>query len=349
MSHFTVLIAAKNEADLEHKLEGYYEQGDESDWFMEFNDHEAEWRNEYENNSTERIKTPDGEHLEPWDKRFKVAEDPSKPFFTKTVIPEDYERVEVPFRLMFPTFEAFVEDWHGQKERPYGYLGNPNAKWDWYLIGGRWTGLLKLKAEVALQEEIIAGNGRPGIMTSPNDDPTQCDWTLSKYVDWEGILTAQLENKMSSYHSFQEALANVVFPKDEYVDEEENVLKRARETWNDNTGRGENCRKFFRTQTDFLRNCLADIELWDKGIHFFDTFEECADRMYKTEDEYREIFCADALTFAYVDTEGMWHEKAEMGFWAMTRNENEKYDKEFWEFIKSLDDEQRVYVVDCHI
>lgn len=26
-----------------------------------------------------------------------------------------------------------------------GYYDNPNAKWDWYILGGRWSGMIKLK------------------------------------------------------------------------------------------------------------------------------------------------------------------------------------------------------------
>jgi hypothetical protein len=45
-------------------------------------------------------------------------------------------------------FEYFMKEWAGyerNEEGKYGYWENPNAKWDWYQIGGRWSGLLKLK------------------------------------------------------------------------------------------------------------------------------------------------------------------------------------------------------------
>jgi len=47
------------------------------------------------------------------------------------------------------TFEDFVPYWSSAEVRGdgrcYRYT-NPNAKWDWWSIGGRWTGLLKIKA-----------------------------------------------------------------------------------------------------------------------------------------------------------------------------------------------------------
>lgn len=55
-------------------------------------------------------------------------------------------------------FEKYMEDWAGftkNDEGKYGYWENPNAKWDWYQVGGRWGGLLKLTASavVRLAEE----------------------------------------------------------------------------------------------------------------------------------------------------------------------------------------------------
>ena len=45
--------------------------------------------------------------------------------------------------------EEWVENWEGlylnKEKTKYGYYANPNAKWDWYVIGGRWSGMLKLK------------------------------------------------------------------------------------------------------------------------------------------------------------------------------------------------------------
>ncbi len=47
--------------------------------------------------------------------------------------------------------EEWIKSWSGiylNKEGTYyGYYNNPNAKWDWFEIGGRWAGSLKLKKE----------------------------------------------------------------------------------------------------------------------------------------------------------------------------------------------------------
>lgn len=43
------------------------------------------------------------------------------------------------------SFEQFVEDWYGRQPNADGRViehTNPNAKWDWWVIGGRWSGWL---------------------------------------------------------------------------------------------------------------------------------------------------------------------------------------------------------------
>lgn len=57
------------------------------------------------------------------------------------------------------------------------------------------------------------------------------------------------------------------------------------------------------------------------------------------------------IPFAFVEPNGVWHEKGEMGWWAMVSNEKEQdsWKEEFENFVKDLDDEVEVTIVDCHI
>ena len=78
--------------------------------------------------------------------------------------------IEAPKQILnkekYASFEAFVEDYHGHSERDpqtnrYGYWENKDkfddegnltqgSKWDWYQIGGRWSGFFKLKSKSRL-------------------------------------------------------------------------------------------------------------------------------------------------------------------------------------------------------
>lgn len=57
------------------------------------------------------------------------------------------------------------------------------------------------------------------------------------------------------------------------------------------------------------------------------------------------------VPFAFIEPNGVWHEKGEMGWWAIVSNEKEQdsWKEEFENFVKDLDDEVEVTIVDCHI
>ena len=47
----------------------------------------------------------------------------------------------------YKNIEEFAKDWFGYEvtvDGHYGYTDNPNAKWDWWELGGRWDGHLHL-------------------------------------------------------------------------------------------------------------------------------------------------------------------------------------------------------------
>jgi hypothetical protein len=71
-----------------------------------------------------------------------------------------------------------------EKNLGWGYWHNPqtkNPKWDWYLIGGRWTGffLLKQRAEGFL--------GIPGPFINSPTDPRAADQARKGDIDWSAM------------------------------------------------------------------------------------------------------------------------------------------------------------------
>lgn len=62
---------------------------------------------------------------------------------------KEYEEEDAETKSKYPTFEAYMQEHHGyrQHEGKWGYWKNPNQKWDWYSIGGRWTGFLAFDYE----------------------------------------------------------------------------------------------------------------------------------------------------------------------------------------------------------
>jgi len=77
-----------------------------------------------------------------------------KPKGTRETFEQEYRKYlqENPDKIgCYPDFESYMEQYHGyiydEESDQYGYTHNPNAKWDWWQIGGRWDGLLRLKTD----------------------------------------------------------------------------------------------------------------------------------------------------------------------------------------------------------
>lgn len=409
MSHFTVLVAARNREELEALLLPYHEYectGIEE--YLEWVDKTDEGRNLFENEMEPFVKLPGGEIRSKYDDAFYVetpprSDDPFRMKRSEFRLPEGAEIVEMTrAEAGLETFEEFVQDYYGAKPIPgkpgrWGRLTNPNAKWDGWQVGGRWTGTLRLKPRKLLllrgntevaglnrnevdflvnlyltkpakfnevvakyegrtdeirsavaqiaegpKEDVFvrpegAENGTPGLLTEPNTDPERADSALAGDVDWDAILQGQIDRKMNTYAVFRDALDKARLSVS--LDGEK---ARAAETW----AQRDACRAAFKSLEDWTLCCLADRL---SGLHLFETFGFYADLFYKGEDEYRAAFKGQALTWAFVDGEGRWVERAEMGWWGLHGDVDGDYDAAFWKFVRSLDASQRVWIVDCHI
>lgn len=65
-----------------------------------------------------------------------------------------YEKVEIPFNVIWKTVDEFLKEYCAdewdEEVHDYGYWENPNAKWDWYQIGGRYAGCIKVNKKTAV-------------------------------------------------------------------------------------------------------------------------------------------------------------------------------------------------------
>lgn len=150
-------------AALAEMLEPYNEEGGQQS-FVDEEDHE---RKRWETESTTRVRTPD-----------------------------DCAEVEVPFRDTYPTFEAYCADWLGQKPDPttgrIGHWTNGEAKWDWWEIGGRWTGFYPLQPGIAP----VCGETGP---FGDKPEPGRGDIVRFSDLDLDGIATMTRE-RAETFH-----------------------------------------------------------------------------------------------------------------------------------------------------
>lgn len=139
MSHFTVLVAANSEEELEAKLQPYheYECTGVKDQYVVFV----------------------GADMEEAEKEW--SEEGSR----------------------YDSFDEFMEDWYGYQlvNGVWGHYTNPCKKWDWWTIGGRWSGTLLLK------------------------DGSTVDYALNKDIDWEGMKHKAKCNAQNRYQNWHRA------------------------------------------------------------------------------------------------------------------------------------------------
>jgi hypothetical protein len=147
MSHFVVAVITDSLDKVEKLLAPYQENnmGTCPQEYLEFNDVEDEFRLVYDTQSSEMVKMEDGSLLAPYDDAFRTVP------YGECEVPSHLERVNISHQERFPSFELYMEEYEGYKNKDeitgkYGYWKNPNAKWDWWTVGGRWSNTLILKS-----------------------------------------------------------------------------------------------------------------------------------------------------------------------------------------------------------
>ena len=181
MSHFIGLVFLRPDADLEETLAPFNEQ---DEFYMQFVDKTDEVKDAYaklpntcpsegtfveEIDRTEMVNqiwneaadtlSPEDEDAfwKPYtkdkyptpadiarDKGYEVVEDENGVRFAQKVTREwKYEAT----LEKYPTLDNYAKEYYGYRKvnGRYGYMSNPNAKWDWYSEGGRWEGYLTNK------------------------------------------------------------------------------------------------------------------------------------------------------------------------------------------------------------
>lgn len=201
MSHFTVGVILENpkgdnykfNKDLEMALAPFQENnmGDCPKEYLEFNSVTEEEKETYETGTTTKVKCSDGKLVSPYDDMFRV--EGSIGIGTGThKVPENagFEIVEIPFKELYPTFEQYMKEYGDyeldEEMQDYGYWKNPNAKWDWWQVGGRWRDQLLVKGE-----NYVRGDRSLLYRSEDNKAPDGYTWAsggIIKDIDFDKML-----------------------------------------------------------------------------------------------------------------------------------------------------------------
>lgn len=346
MSHFAVIVVIQDRVMPEQILDRIDQEmapfmenccAEPDRMYMKFFDTEDEMMKEYEEGSQEYIVMPDGRLLLPWDEEFRVK-DPKDPmgFMTKNEPPAELERRVVPFKEKFPTFDEYVQSWHGREERDetmkrYGYWQNPNAKWDWYEVGGRWAGYFQLK------------NGRRGGKGSQYNftgrleaTGDKADICLKDAVDFEAMRNEYEVRAIKRYDLVWGAIEGTQEPE---------PWEHIREKFKDDI---DEARKQYHDQSRV--KAFQELCNSEEGREIFGFFASVEEYQVPREQYIQNARNNAAVPFAILK-DGKWYEQGKMGWWGIATNEK---DPETWNSMvaKLMDDlpgDTILAACDCHI
>lgn len=271
----------------------------------------------------------------------------------------------------YPTFAAFVQGWYGRKPVPhgeepdladthkYGYYTvdeagevvkvvnrtNPNRKWDWYQVGGRWSGMIVPKAGTR-----TGRTGSRSLLDTSAPTPNRVDVIRKGDIDFDtmraGITQERLDSINKAFDKLREKDASlsddvIVQKWQQVIDLYDTQLK----AWGD-AGRPGRLWDFINDRSPELK-ALREEGIVDLGFGFFNTIPQ----------DVRDPFAwarnvTNALsTYAFLGQDGVWRQRGEMGWFGMSSDEmtTDQWDAEYEKALQAIPDDKYVAVVDCHI
>ena len=196
---------------------------------------------------------------------------------------------------------------------------NQNAKWDWYTVGGRWMGFLKLK------DGASGKLGRPGTFGNSAEERT-ADQVRKGDVDWDGMRRDAAEQAGDLWDKVHAAVPMLWESWDTIRARYPDDIDAARTAYH-----GQEGKRLLWKANDDLR--------WTSDSILVD----------------RETFVKDArdsavVTFAIVK-DGEWIEHGEMGWFGCVSNEGDRneWNARVSQMIDELPDDTLITIVDCHI
>ena len=136
----------------------------------------------------------------------------------------------------FEDMDDFANRYHGysKHEDKYGYWENPNAKWDWWSIGGRWQGILRAKPDA----KGVTVSGDLGLMTERNEDALKVSSCLIADLDTAGMVKDEQEQRRETWRQRWPVLEKALTEAADN-DEREALIKRNSWWYNDEANEDE--------------------------------------------------------------------------------------------------------------
>jgi hypothetical protein len=199
---------------------------------------------------------------------------------------------------------------------------NPNKKWDWYELGGRWTGKFKLKLDAT-----TGRLGRPGLMTDVGHIGT-ADQAIKRDIDFDGMRDEAGAKAGVTWDNAHRIIAGREFRSWDALREAHpgNIEAARAEYW-------------------------AQPAIKDLDAAKLTGFHDDASQFLASREQYvqtaRDAACA---TFAVLK-DGTWYERGAMGWWGAVHDEKDRdeWNRQFTALLDSVHDFTLLSIYDCHI
>ena len=223
----TAFARAVNEA-VSQEMEPFAEEADSQ--YLEFVDETEELKKQYENGGTNCVLYPDGKIEEVYDSLdFRLTNGELELSAKSTKTEEDLRQMKLlpnyPYKSLYGSYLEMAEKqgcYYDEKHKAYGYYTNPNAIWDWYVLGGRWP------------DRFLVKNACREYIAAPMDDPIPCPegymWVCAarkQEIEWEVMRKWRTECRTKEFYRLKEILTSQTVPKDSYL----RITDRGIEIW----------------------------------------------------------------------------------------------------------------------
>lgn len=226
------------------------------------------------------------------------------------------------------------DDWNGNRWKQgedgtwYEYSTyNPDSKWDWYSLGGRWSGCF-----IKLKEGATGVMGCCGVF----GNKVGVDQAEKKDIDFDRIKREAREKAVKTYREIAEKCGGTIptlplswsniFKSDKYVNmsmDEKLTLYHSQEA----------------------------VKIWSEKVGN-SPFGYDIDNFQCSEEEYANRAELNSFIPYAVLYEGEWISRGDMGWWGMTINkhfEENEWQKKVWELIDQCADDTLFSFYDLHI
>lgn len=209
---------------------------------------------------------------------------------------------------------------------------NPDSKWDWYVVGGRWRGFFKLKPGAPG----TIGSGSVFAHLEEEVPEGYADMARKGDIDFEGMRQLARDAATENYDAFEAIIAGTepALPWRVVAEQYDSV---------------EKARQAYRNQPR-VQALLCSVAFNPEGMRWLFT-----DPIEELQEPGRDLYIARrvnnvAVPYAVLH-HGHWVARGEMGWFGMSRDElsTDDWAKHVQSLYDSLDDTTLLTVVDCHI